>query len=200
MNLKSLKRIYSDKDSEIFIFNIEQNCSMLNNSIIPKEQLEKIKKYKEEIDRNKRILSRTFLFNYCQEKYNLDNFSFEYTNNQRPKFKYSNINFSISYSKDIVVVALSTTLRVGIDIEYIESSAVSNNVALEFMDTTQFLEFNNLIKEDRDTYFYKVWTSKESYLKVSGDGLYINPKTITNEIGEFLYFKNYIISFTKSLI
>ena len=39
-------------------------------------------------------------------------------------------------------------------------------------------ENDNLTKENRDRYFYKIWTSKESYLKVTGDGLYINPKTI----------------------
>ena len=191
--MNALEKVYSDEYCEIFVFGIEQNSSMADISIIPKEQLEKIQKYKQDIDKSKRILARTFLFEYVKKNYNVKDFSFEYTDKQRPKFKHTKVDFSISYSKNIIAVALSRNAKVGIDIEFVEPSVVSKSVASEFMNTTQLAKFNTLTNKDRDNYFYEMWTSKESFLKASGDGLYVNPKTITNETGEFFYLKDYII-------
>ncbi|WP_321779478.1 4'-phosphopantetheinyl transferase family protein [Sulfurimonas sp.] len=196
--MNALEKVYSDENYEIFVFAIEQNSSMVDTSIIPNEQLDKIQKYKQDIDKIKRYLARTFLFEHCAKKYGLKDFSFIYTNKKRPKFKHSKVDFSISYSKNLIAVALSTNATVGVDIEFMEPSIVSKSIAAEFMNTIQLSKFNTLTKKDRDNYFYKMWTSKESLLKAMGDGLYINPKTVTNEIGDFFYFKDYIISFTKT--
>ena len=194
--MKNLQQIYSAKDSEIFIFSIDQNISMLNSAIIPKEQLEKILKYKEDRDRVKRVLARTFLFEYCQKKYNLKDFAFEYTKNQKPKFKHSNLNFSISYSKNIIAIALSKKYIIGVDIEFLEPSTVSPKVASEFMNDKELTTFLQMNKNNRNRYFYEVWTTKESLLKAKGNGLSVNPKAVDNTLGNILYFKEYVINFT----
>lgn len=185
-----------DKNSQIFILNIEKNMELLNESIIPNEQLQMIQKYKEDKDRTKRVLARSFLFNYCKNEYNLEDFSFKYTNNQKPKFKNSELSFSISYSKDIIGIALSQKQTIGLDIEYAEASIVSKEVAFEFMNDAQLLIFTQLSEKKKDRYFYEIWTSKESFLKATGSGLLVNPKSIINNKGKFFYFKDYIICFT----
>jgi len=194
--MKNLHKIYSDEDSEVFIFSVEQNISMLKQDIIPKDQLAKILKYKQDIDKSKRLLSRTFLFEYSQKNYNLNNFTFEYTKNQRPKFKYSDIDFSISYSKDIIAIAISKKYTVGIDIEFVEPLIVTEKTAFEFMNDNELVTFMQINEKEKHRYFYDIWTSKESFLKAKGDGLYINPKDVENELGKSFYFQEYIINLT----
>lgn len=194
--MNNIEIIDIDKNSKIFIFNIEENIALLNESIIPTEQLKKIQRYKEEKDRIKRILAREFLFNYAREKYNLEDFSFEYTNNQKPKFKNSELNFSIAYSKDMIGIAISQKHKLGLDIESIETKVVSKQTAFEFMSDAQLLIFTQLSEKEKDRYFYEIWTSKESFLKATGSGLLVNPKSIINNKGKFFYFKDYIICFT----
>jgi len=195
--MKTLQKIYSDKDSEIFIFNCDENRAIINHNIIPDEQLKRILEYKNDEDQIKRLLARTFLFEYCQKRYNLNNFSFEYTENQRPKFKYSDIDFSISYSQNIIAIAVSTKSRIGVDIELLEPSIISKKVAYEFMNDKELTTFIELNKSDRIKYFYEIWTAKESLLKARGDGLCTNPKDIINNSKKLIHFKEYIISFTK---
>jgi 4'-phosphopantetheinyl transferase len=192
--MKTLQRIYSDKDSEIFIFNSDENRAVINTTIVPDEQLEKILKYKEEEDQVKRLLARTFLFEYCQKKYNLNDFSFEYTENQRPKFKQSDIDFSISYSKNIIAIALSKKHRIGVDIEFLEPSIVSKEVASEFMHDKELVTYMQMDEKSKNRYFYEKWTAKESLLKAQGDGLTINPKDVINTQKKFFYFSEYIVS------
>ncbi|MEA1893030.1 MAG: 4'-phosphopantetheinyl transferase superfamily protein [Campylobacterota bacterium] len=178
-----------DENTKVFIFSVDKNIAMANLSMVPK--------YREDIDKTKRLLARVFLFEHCKKHYGLEDFSFEYTDKGRPKFKNSEIDFSISYSKDIIGVAISTKPKIGLDIEFLEPLMVSDRVALEFMSSDEFLTFSKLINDDKKRYFYEVWTSKESFLKAKGDGLYTNPKGVVNTKGQFFYFKNFIASFTR---
>ncbi|RLA76601.1 MAG: hypothetical protein DRG30_02445 [Epsilonproteobacteria bacterium] len=198
--MNDLETIDIDADTKIFIFSIEKNSFMVDNSIIPMEQIKKIKKFKNTKDRTKRLLARTFLFNYCKKNYILEDFTFAYTNNQRPRFKGTHkIDFSISYSKDMVAIAISTMGIVGLDIEYMDDSIVSKSVALEFMNGAEFSTFVNIKKEHIINYFYEKWTAKESFLKASGDGLRVNPKTVTNSLGKTIYFQDYVINIFRLL-
>ena len=71
----------------------------------------------------------------------------------KPVFKNSDINFSISHSKNIVIACLDTN-PCGIDIEYIKQRDL--NKLSKFFKT----EFNNLND------FYKFWTLKEAVYKL----------------------------------
>ena len=108
------------------------------------------------------------------------------------------MNFSISYSKDVIGIALSQNRAIGLDIEYIDPSIVSKQVAMEFMDDTQLLIFSRLTSQEKNRYFYEIWTSKESFLKATGSGLLVNPKTVVNNEGKSSYYKDYIINCTTS--
>jgi len=194
--MKTLQRIYSDTHSEVYIFNSNENRANINTTIIPDEQLNKILKYRKDEDQAKRLLARTFLFEYCQKRYSLNDFSFEYTKNQRPKFRYSDIDFSISYSQNIIAIALSTKCKIGVDIEFINPSIVTKKIAFEFMNKKELTTFLKINKNDRYKYFYEVWTAKESLLKARGNGLTLNPKDIVNNFGKLIYFEKYIINLT----
>ena len=92
----------------------------------------------------------------------------QYTAQDKPYFP-SGPNFNISHSGNRVVCVLSTTGRVGIDIEIVKP--------LSFDDfQTQFTANEwEVIREAPDPIaaFYRFWTAKESLIKADGRGLEI---------------------------
>lgn len=84
--------------------------------------------------------------------------------NDKPYFKdYPDIRFSISHSGNLVVLAMSET-EVGIDIEEIKPRNFEAVVNRHFSEDEK--------KEAADLEgFLRVWTRKEAYLKLTGEGL-----------------------------
>ncbi|WP_422657551.1 4'-phosphopantetheinyl transferase family protein [Paenibacillus sp. EC2-1] len=81
---------------------------------------------------------------------------------------HEDFNYNISHS-GCWVVMIRGQGAVGIDIEMIQKSDLE--IARRFFSP---LEFNDLIsrpESERNTYFYDLWTLKESYIKAIGTGL-----------------------------
>ncbi|MBQ9610760.1 MAG: 4'-phosphopantetheinyl transferase superfamily protein [Lachnospiraceae bacterium] len=83
--------------------------------------------------------------------------------------------FNISHSGDYAVIAYSTDEEVsslGIDIERVRSKDSDMMVAHRFFtkDEIEYIS-NGLECSDEDVRFYKIWTMKEAYIKMTGKGL-----------------------------
>jgi len=175
-----LATIEVDKDSSVFILNLQDNIVYIDTSIIPKEQLKEINQYHQIQDRNKRLISRTFLFKHLKEKQHLFNFEFSYTDIKRPTLKQTDVDFNISYSKDLIAVAVSTKNRIGVDIEYIDKTFDISTVIPTCMNSDELKIFESLENDEGVNYFYSLWTYKEALSKLLGGGLHLNLKEIEN--------------------
>ena len=76
----------------------------------------------------------------------------------------NHICFNLSHSQDLVVCAVSTK-PVGVDIEKI--ACAPEKIAKRFF-TPREVEYINS-EED----FYRLWTMKESYIKMTGEGMHL---------------------------
>ena len=84
--------------------------------------------------------------------------------NEKPYFKdYPFVRFSVSHSGSLVVVAMAET-EGGIDVEEIKEKPYGRIVERNFT-AGEAAEVKDLES------FLKVWTKKEAYLKLTGDGL-----------------------------
>lgn len=85
----------------------------------------------------------------------------------KPSLAESDLSFSISHSDDFIICVLTTTSRIGVDIEKI------NPIPQE--DYTFLLRKDEQIQIDQSTQkdraFYQLWTQKEACLKADGRGL-----------------------------
>ncbi len=195
MKIKILNEYSPFENVNIFLISIKDNINRVNSSLIPKEQIEDINLYTQSVDRQKRLISRSFLFEYCSHRYNINDFSFAYSDIKRPTLHHSRLDFNISYSKDLIVVAIATGItRVGVDIEYINRSFDIEHTASLFMHQDELQYFDNIVqKNEKYNFYYNVWTQKEAYLKRIGKGLYQDPKQILTFEKEFKTFSNYFI-------
>lgn len=100
---------------------------------------------------------------------------FTYNEHGKPSLKdHSDVYFSISHCKDAVACAVDSK-PIGIDIELL--GRYSEQVARYCMSDSEMQTI--LSAEDADMAFTRLWTMKEAYLKLTGEG-------VSSDMGEVL--------------
>ena len=89
----------------------------------------------------------------------------------KPYFKDSDISFSLSHSGDLSVASICDEKynNVGIDVEKITDLPNMNGIAERFFTDQEKSEF--LRRERAADAFFEIWTKKEAYAKMTGQGL-----------------------------
>lgn len=139
------------------------------NKIPPVYQTE-IEKFRKWEDRQHRVLGKMLLVKGL-EMLGLTAYSFDqlqFTKLKRPYFNGS-IDFNISHSGKYVVCALSTSAKVGVDVEEIKDIPLT-----DFDNEFSAEEMKDILSSDDSLHtFYSLWTKKEAFLKAIGAGLHV---------------------------
>lgn len=88
------------------------------------------------------------------------------------------LHFNMSHSADKIAVAVAHS-EVGIDVE--QTRKVNFRVAERFFSASEINDLMALPEEERQEYFFTLWTIKESFLKAIGSGLTRSLNTFTVE-------------------
>ena len=160
---------------EIYTLNIKELIAKVDYqnllSFVSKDKKERISKFRF-IEDAKRTLYGDILARYLAcKKLNICNEQLNFQNNKfgKPYLKnYPDFHFNISHSGDWVVCATSNK-EVGIDVEQIKP--IDLDIAKRFFSNSEYQDL--IVKEEniQTTYFYDIWTLKESYIKYIGKGL-----------------------------
>jgi phosphopantetheinyl transferase len=87
------------------------------------------------------------------------------------------IHYSVSHIDQLAVVAVSTTLNVGIDVESIDQD-VTDDVMAEFCHLDERRSLRGLSYPQKVREFIRLWTLKEAYSKMVGLGHSLDFKTL----------------------
>jgi phosphopantetheine--protein transferase-like protein len=132
-------------------------------------------------------------FNFLAKEYN-------FIKNGKPILLSNRFGFNISYTDNCVYVAIAENSFVGLDAQKIAN--INLNVAGEFMSKRELAKLKEV--ENRYEYFYKIWTLKESYLKLTGEGIsdrireieFLNNErdvfSLCLDLEQKVYFNNFI--------
>ncbi|MGL5150427.1 MAG: 4'-phosphopantetheinyl transferase family protein [Clostridium sp.] len=163
---------------DIFILNIENEVDVnkylkfLNYLSI--ERKEKTVRYRKDKDKITSILSEILIRVILAEIKKVKNEKITFTYNEYGKPKLigdNNFHFNISHSGKFIVIAIDSK-SVGVDIEKFQDIDIQGIVEKFF--TKKESEFIlSKEKEIQIEEFYRLWTLKESYIKMVGKGLYI---------------------------
>ncbi len=109
-------------------------------------------------------LGAGLLLQQVLKKHGIENQSISYGENGKPQME--GIYFNLSHCHNMVACTISDK-PVGCDIEKVRD--IKENVAARFFTEKE----NAYIKEaeDEKDMFFRLWTIKESYMKMTGDGL-----------------------------
>jgi 4'-phosphopantetheinyl transferase len=82
------------------------------------------------------------------------------------------IQFNISHSNDMAVFAFTHDIPVGIDIEFKRNFNELEAICKRYFSENERLEVCSKSKEDRLEAFYKIWVSKEAFIKAKGGSIF----------------------------
>ena len=154
---------------------------------LPIAMQEKNSKYLRWQDRHAHVLGRQLLIKALQ--------TFGYDKTELSKIKYTDygkpylendLEFNISHTEDLVVLAMNKSHALGIDVEVIRPIVFEN-----FNDVMTTHEWQNINESVNKTEaFFKHWVTKESVIKADGKGLSIPLLDIKIENEDKIKYKN----------
>ena len=140
-------------------------------TLLPNVVAEKLTNFKHLNNMQRSLWGEILLRTYLSDKINLkpNQIIFNTNDKGKPFLKENSIHFNITHSGDWVLAAFSNDI-VGIDVELIHK--VNYDIATRFFSTKECNDLFNIIDDEaRKSYFFDLWTLKESYLKAIGTGL-----------------------------
>jgi len=188
------EKITVNQNIQIFLLNLKKNVDNIDYSIIPISQIKKISSYTNIKDLNKKLLARSFLFQFLYKNYGFENFDVKFNQYKKPYFSQKNkeIQFSFSYSKEYILIAISSYKDIGVDIEYIDPYlAIEEMCSDEIFCQSELVEINllnNPIKKRKK--FFQIFSAKESLIKAFGEGFYFKANTLDTINNKFYLYKD----------
>jgi len=135
---------------------------------------ERIKRFKRKEDIYRTLIADILIRSIISVKYGIPNQDINFTYNSYGKpflLRDNNFSFNVSHSGRWVVAIIGEQQLVGIDVE--EIRPIEIDIAKRFFATEEYIALKE--KEEREylSYFYDLWTLKESYIKALGRGMSI---------------------------
>lgn len=88
------------------------------------------------------------------------------------------IQFNVSHSEHLAVIAVTTQYSIGVDLEKQESE-FDEAVAKRFLSPTEYNELMSYPADQQAAAFYRLWARKEAVVKAIGEGLGISLASFT---------------------
>lgn len=88
-----------------------------------------------------------------------------------PRGEHEPIHFNLAHSGDLVLIAVTRTGEVGIDVERIRPVSEAGNIVERYFSPRESGEYRALPEADKPAAFFNLWTRKEAWLKATGEGI-----------------------------
>lgn len=102
----------------------------------------------------------------------------------KPRLRDHHIEFSLSHSENLAVLAVSKDIRVGVDVEKLRSIEEWSSVASEYLPKDEFYAIRQAPLRERPELFLRFWTRQESLIKAAGLSLATHSFGPTNLSGD----------------
>ena len=81
------------------------------------------------------------------------------------------IDFNISHTRDVALIGIAHTRRIGVDVERADRDVRADGLARKFLTSAEQATLAPLPEAERRARFLRYWTCKEAMSKATGDGL-----------------------------
>ncbi len=145
--------------------------------IVTPDEAEKARRFHFPRDRDRyltgRAALRTILAHYLDTV--PDCVAIDYEEKGKPKLadpaRHEELRFNVSHSHATAIVGLTARREIGVDIEMYRDIDEFQSICSSFFSPQETSAINQLPDAERQTAFFRCWTSKEAYLKALGCGL-----------------------------
>lgn len=152
--------------------NCKQNIPLFWKCLSTKEKIQAEQYYASDLS-DRYIISHgilRYILSYYTHQLPQD-IEFNHNEYGKPFLKNNDVQFNMSHSHNMVSYIISLDYRVGIDIEFYDSTIDVHGLA-DLVFTPKEHEFVITLESKKKLeFFYNLWTTKESLIKASGQGL-----------------------------
>ena len=99
--------------------------------------------------------------------------AFIYNQYGKPLLRDWPLQFNVSHSADLGLIAFDPALPLGVDVEWKRPDFASAKIAERFFSAGEVEELQKLPEDQIHQGFFNGWTRKEAYIKALGEGLHI---------------------------
>jgi 4'-phosphopantetheinyl transferase len=144
--------------------------------ILAPDERERADRFHFERDRRRAVIARGYLRLLLGQFLDLppNKLVFEYDEFGKPGLlpeQGSSVQFNVSHSGDLILIAIARSLPVGVDVERIRTDLDVADIAARFFSANENELLASLGGALRYKAFFNCWTRKEAYLKARGIGL-----------------------------
>jgi 4'-phosphopantetheinyl transferase len=149
----------------------------LDLDLLSPEERERLARFKFERDRRRYLVAHIALHDILRRYLPSEpaRVSFDIGANGKPRLPHapasSDVEFNLSHSHEMALLAVCHKREVGIDIEYVKEDFECQEVAERFFSAREIVAMRGLPVSLQRQAFFKCWTSKEAFLKAKGTGL-----------------------------
>lgn len=146
-------------------------------ALLSKAELEKANRFKQKRDRNRSILARAVLRDILGRYMDINPRCLQFLVTDRgkpilnPETHANAPRFSVSHSRNIILVAFAREHDIGVDVESVRTDLDVIEMAQRFFAPSELDELLGLPATSRVRAFFDGWTRKEAYLKARGEGI-----------------------------
>jgi 4'-phosphopantetheinyl transferase len=167
---------------EVHIWRVELDWSPVRirafNAILSSDEQRRAERFHFAVDRVRHVVGRGALRTIlarCMRVNAADRLRFEYSAFGKPQLAAGSteipLQFNVSHSGELILIALATGRAVGTDIERVRSDIEAERIAASFFSPHERLALQSLPAHLRVQAFFDCWTRKEAYIKAIGNGL-----------------------------
>jgi 4'-phosphopantetheinyl transferase len=164
-------------ENEIHVWRISldlspRDLSKLRQTLSPGE-CERADRYRFEADQRRSVIGRGYLRLLLGEILGLspDRLQIVCDEFGKPGLFPALMQFNLSHSGDMILIAITRDRAVGVDVEKIRTDLEMDSVAGRFFSANERKALASISGPGRWEAFFKCWTRKEAYLKAKGVGL-----------------------------
>jgi 4'-phosphopantetheinyl transferase len=145
--------------------------------LISVDERERAERFKFERDRRRYLIAHAALHGILHRYLPISSepLSFDYGSNGKPKLSPAlspaGVQFNLSHSNELALLAVTRRGEVGVDIEYVKENFEFQDIAEKFFTAKEVAAMRSLPAHLQRQAFFKCWTSKEAFLKAKGTGL-----------------------------
>src|SRR5574341_1468311 len=145
--------------------------------ILSADERERAERFKLDRDRRRYLIAHAALHGILSRYLTLssESMSFDHGLNGKPRLSQAlmltRVQFNLSHSNEMALVAVTRRGEVGVDIEYVKENFEFQEIAEQFFTAKEVAAMRTLPAELQRQAFFKCWTSKEAFLKAKGTGL-----------------------------
>jgi 4'-phosphopantetheinyl transferase len=146
-------------------------------AVLSSEELERSARFHFDVHRDRYIAGRGALRHLLSRYLSLPArvLEFEYGANGKPALagaaKESRLEFNLAHSEGQMLIAVTESTRVGVDLECVRELPDAAELVRSFFSAREIAEFEALPNKERSVAFFRLWTCKEAWLKATGEGI-----------------------------